>query len=239
MTGIVTYLGPHFSSFGLPDLADYTVGSFQEMCIVGGTTTIKPSRFWSDDRWYDSGFESEVRRAYRENANDGKSTNEFPFAFSAESYQKLPALNRKNNEGHIIIQEGMGEGVLVGGNLCSLVLLLGTRYMPRLAGSILLVEDIGWRTGNVAEIFARDLAALSQQPGFDEVRGILIGRFPSAAGVGTQQLQQVLNENRALQGRPIIANLDFGHTFPIGTFPIGGHCSVDTHAGKTTISVSC
>jgi muramoyltetrapeptide carboxypeptidase LdcA involved in peptidoglycan recycling len=30
-----------------------------------------------------------------------------------------------------------------------------------------------------------------------------------------------------LKNMPIIANVDFGHTMPIVTFPIGGHCALD------------
>jgi len=238
VTGQVTYHGPHFSSFGVPDLSEYIVDSFCRACMIGGAQPLGPSMSWADDRWYDPDFESDARRAYREKYANSGSVDPQGFDFSQETYQQLPALNRIANQGPTVLQEGLGEGFLVGGNLCSFALLFGTPYMPRLEGSILLVEDIGWKTAHVAEILARDLESVSQQPGFDGVRGILIGRFLRQAEVTVPDLRRILSDVGVPLGIPIVANLDFGHTLPLATLPIGAQCSIDTR-GKIMISVAC
>ena len=45
------------------------------------------------------------------------------------------------NEGWWILNERAVDGVVVGGNLCSLNLLQGTKYMPEVKGKILFIED--------------------------------------------------------------------------------------------------
>ena len=49
---MITYSGPHFSTFGMRKGLDYTIEAFQK-CLVDGTPfTIHPSTEWSDDPWY-------------------------------------------------------------------------------------------------------------------------------------------------------------------------------------------
>jgi muramoyltetrapeptide carboxypeptidase LdcA involved in peptidoglycan recycling len=41
-------------------------------------------------------------------------------------------------------------------------------------------------------------------------------------------LEQIVASKRELAGIPVIANVDFGHTAPILTLPIGGLVEIDT-----------
>src|SRR5260221_649940 len=78
------------------------------------------------------------------------------------------------NEGWWVIQEGTATGMTVGGNLGTFSLLNGTPYQPDLADTILLAEaDDSERPHDID----RSLVAMSQQPGFDGVQGLLVGRF--------------------------------------------------------------
>jgi muramoyltetrapeptide carboxypeptidase LdcA involved in peptidoglycan recycling len=52
-TGLVTYSGPHFSTFGCLKGIDYVIDSFQK-CLFDGSKEIPlfSSSSWSDDEWY-------------------------------------------------------------------------------------------------------------------------------------------------------------------------------------------
>lgn len=51
-TGLVTYYGPHFSSFGMIHGFDYTLKYFKEMLTESKEVMIESSNEWSDDPWY-------------------------------------------------------------------------------------------------------------------------------------------------------------------------------------------
>ncbi|WP_079509447.1 S66 family peptidase [Mesobacillus jeotgali] len=51
-TGLVTYSGPHFSSFGVKHGLEYTLNSFLEAVTNDAPFDITPSDTWSDDAWY-------------------------------------------------------------------------------------------------------------------------------------------------------------------------------------------
>jgi muramoyltetrapeptide carboxypeptidase LdcA involved in peptidoglycan recycling len=51
-------------------------------------------------------------------------------------------------------------------------------------------------------------------------------------------LTEICLGKKELQGLPIIANVDFGHTSPIITFPIGGQVHMDTTDLKPYLSLS-
>nr|WP_285852125.1 S66 peptidase family protein [Robertmurraya korlensis] len=51
-TGLITYSGPHFSTFGMKHGLEYTMTSFIEAITNDAPYEIVPSEFWSDDPWY-------------------------------------------------------------------------------------------------------------------------------------------------------------------------------------------
>lgn len=140
--------------------------------------------------------------------------------------QSAPAF--EPNEGYWIVHAGTAEGRLLGGNLCTLQLLHGTEFMPDLRDSVLFLEDD--RTATPAT-FDRDLQSLIHQPGFDGVRGIVIGRFEKPSAMTRALLTQIIDAKEELRHLPAIANADFGHTHPMITFPIGGAVRIEAGAG--------
>jgi muramoyltetrapeptide carboxypeptidase len=137
--------------------------------------------------------------------------------------------NRKPEpgEGWWVLQPGAAAGTIVGGNLCTLNLLQGTGFMPPLDGSVAFIEDDNEvRPWN----FDRDLVSLLQQPGFASVAGVVIGRFQKATGMTRDLLSQIVASKPELAGLPVIANVDFGHTSPMITFPVGG--AAELHASQ-------
>ncbi len=138
------------------------------------------------------------------------------------------------NEGTRIIHEGDMEGELLGGNLCTFNLLQGTEYMPSLEGSILLLED---DYESKVLTFDRDLQSLIHQAGFEGVKGIVIGRFQKESGVSQEQLIQMIRSKKELDGIPVIAGADFGHTTPQFTFPIGGRGRLTALGGRADLKI--
>lgn len=51
-TGLVTYYGPHFSSFGMDKGFDYTFEYFKKMLFGEGEADVISSESWSDDAWF-------------------------------------------------------------------------------------------------------------------------------------------------------------------------------------------
>ncbi|MBT2677839.1 LD-carboxypeptidase [Bacillus sp. ISL-35] len=51
-TELVTYSGPHFSTFGVKHGLEYTLNSFLDAVTNDAPYEISPSETWSDDAWY-------------------------------------------------------------------------------------------------------------------------------------------------------------------------------------------
>jgi len=139
-----------------------------------------------------------------------------------------------NNPGWLLINEGEATGTLLGGNSCTLNLLQGTEYFPDLTDSVLFLEDD--EETKVAN-FDRDLQSLIHLPGFAGVKGIVIGRFQKASQVTDSLLTQVIKSKKELEHLPVIANVDFGHTDPKISFPVGGEVKLVARPGKMSIEI--
>ncbi len=188
-TGLVTYSGPHFFSFGAKKGFDYTLEYFKKCLFSSEPFEINPSNEWSDDRW----------------AND--------------------QVNRNfvKNDGFWILNEGEAKGKIIGGNQCTFNLLQGTEFIPDIRNTILFLEDD--QEAHVSTI-DRDLQSIIHQKGFEKVQGIVFGRFQPATKMTKDLLMKIVKSKKELIGIPIIGNVDFGHTNPMITFPIGGEAEL-------------
>jgi muramoyltetrapeptide carboxypeptidase len=195
-TGLVTYSGPHWSTFGMRDHFDQTLEWFVQAVFESTPIELRPSPSWTDDTW-----------------------------FLDQDDRELLA-----GEGWWEIRPGEADGRIVGGNLCTLNLLQGTPFMPTLDDSLLMIEDDF--ESNPTE-FARDLTSLLQLPDAIGVRGLVIGRFQRASGMTRSVVEEIIENQPALRGRPVLANADFGHTFPLATLPIGGRATLCVGATPT------
>lgn len=131
------------------------------------------------------------------------------------------------NEGWWVLQNGNAKGELKGGNLSTLILLNGTPYQPYFAqNTILMIEECNYSSADDKE-FLRQFQALAQRDDFANIKAILIGRFQKASNMTKEKLKFMIDYIPQLKGLPVIANLDFGHTTPIATLPIGGMCEIN------------
>lgn len=51
-TGLITYSGPHFSTFGMQEGIEYTIDYFKKCLMNEDDFSVTPSPSWSDDEWY-------------------------------------------------------------------------------------------------------------------------------------------------------------------------------------------
>jgi len=197
-TGLVSYSGPHYSTFGQKLYFDYTLEYFKKCLFSKDSFEVYPSKEWSDDIWY-------------KNQKDR---------------------NLIKNNGFFIINEGVVSGTILGGNLGTFNLLQGTEYFPKLKNSVLFIED---DDQSLPHIFDRDLQSLIHIPDFSNVKGIIIGRFQKASKITDNLLVKIIKTKKELNKLPIVANVDFGHTDPKITFPIGGEVSFFVKNGKVKL----
>lgn len=61
-TGLITYSGPHFSTFGMKQLADYTVQGMLAALTNDAPFELEVPETWSDDKWY---LDQDDRTYYR------------------------------------------------------------------------------------------------------------------------------------------------------------------------------
>jgi muramoyltetrapeptide carboxypeptidase LdcA involved in peptidoglycan recycling len=138
------------------------------------------------------------------------------------------------NEGYWCIHEGAAKGTIVGGNLDTFNLLQGTEFMPSLEGAILFVED---DNATSIPILDRNLQSVFHMPGFRGVKGLVLGRFEIASNITRDDLERLIRGKRELDRLPILANVDFGHSDPRVTFPIGGTASLEVKTKEATLAI--
>jgi muramoyltetrapeptide carboxypeptidase LdcA involved in peptidoglycan recycling len=169
--------------------------------------------------------------------------------FSSDPFEVLPsekwssdrwglAQDKRNfysNEGYVVVSKGEAEGSIIGGNLVTLASINGSPFFPPLKRDTLLFleED----RGEDLRTFNRNLNCLMLRPDFQNVVGIVIGRFEPESGINTQKLLEVLKYHQKLKAIPIIYGVDFGHTTPKITFPVGGTCRLVADAGRPVIRI--
>lgn len=149
---------------------------------------------------------------------------DFPWNYDETS----PRQALKNN-GPRVVQGGSAEGVMIGGNLCSLNLLNGTEYFPK-------IEDDSY--DSIPETLERHVQALMQQSFFRQVKAILVGRFQGESRATDDMISDIILSKNIDSKIPVVVNLDFGHTDPKFTYPVGGKCRIVAGDG-TRIVIRC
>jgi len=130
---------------------------------------------------------------------------------------------------------GIATGPLVVSNLTVATSLIGTRWWPRLAGCVLVLEDVGeepyridrmltqWRTSGVLE----------------GVAGIGLGRFrwkQDDVLPGDLTMDEVLQERLGDLGVPLVAGLPLGHGQPNLALPQGRLAHLDGQRGSLAVA---
>ena len=103
-TGMATYYGPHYSTFGQKHLDAFTVDYLQKCLFSTNPYDVSSADTWSDDKWF---LDQENRHP-------------------------------QTSDGPWIIQPGIAEGTITGGNLFTATRLLNTKFMPQIENALLL-----------------------------------------------------------------------------------------------------
>jgi muramoyltetrapeptide carboxypeptidase len=126
---------------------------------------------------------------------------------------------------------GSAAGRLVGGNLETIPVLAGTRYLPDLAGAVFFWETTATTLGPVARTFDYfdELGIL------DEVAAVIVGRSFRAGPAFEVQLRNWVRERFSRRRIPVVSGVEIGHGDPMWTLPIGVPAVID--ADRQTIVI--
>ena len=148
---------------------------------------------------------------------------DYPLEFSkSKEWSVRPSIRFKTKSWRVI-QDGEAEAVAVGGNLGTFYLLQGTEFQPTFTTPFILIAEDDDECGKLtAREFSRRLESILQLPNVRRnMRGIIIGRFQPDSRVTSAELLGIIR-SKQLGNIPVAANIDFGHTVPMLTLPIGG-----------------
>jgi muramoyltetrapeptide carboxypeptidase len=141
----------------------------------------------------------------------------------------------RGTEGWVTIRRGSCTGPLVVGcleTLCSH--LTGSAWWLDLRGAVLGIEMSDAHPSAAAA--DSHLTTLGLLGVYEEVAGLLVGRPPRRSRNEVRLMWELLRDHTASSGLPVLANLDFGHTDPMMTLPMG----VDVHldAGRHVLELT-
>ena len=118
---------------------------------------------------------------------------------------------------------GEAEGILMGGNLSLITHLIGTRYLPSLNGSILVIEE----KGEAPYRLDRMLTHLRLSGIMKNIKGLIIG---SLLECGSQEeIEKVLNNCLLDMSIPIVYSGPFGHGDENLALPLGVMARLDAN----------
>jgi muramoyltetrapeptide carboxypeptidase LdcA involved in peptidoglycan recycling len=208
MTGLTTFNGPTL----MTDWADYPLmPEYSEHYALRALCTAEPIGVVEPSPWW---------------------TDEF-LDWSTKADLTRPREQRPS-PGWTWLRGGTAEGILIGGCLESLQHLRGTRHWPDWNGALLFLETSEEKPSPVTVdamlMDYENMGVLSQ------IRGLLVARPYGYSDEERAQLHEVIRERTRRYGFPIIADMDFGHTTPIFTLPIGCRASIDADVQRFTIT---
>ena len=143
------------------------------------------------------------------------------------------------NSGYEILQgSGRVTGPLLGGCVEVFAMLSGTSLWPspeEWRGKLLLLETS--ETNPSADLLRWFLRGLQAQGVLHAIRGIVVGKpaFPEKLEPYKEVYRQVVGFEAGLPELPILYNVNVGHAYPIGVFPLGLEYEIDCDAKTLTL----
>ncbi len=151
---------------------------------------------------------------------------------------QLPRPRRANTGYEILQGEGSVEGELFGGCLDVFVELIGTELWPKpeeWEGKLLLLETSEVDMSD--ELLLWHLRGLQAQGILSRIKGVVFGK--PAAESKFESYKEVLRKVVGFEaGRPelpILYNVNVGHSYPIGLFPLGLRYRIDCGRKSLTL----
>ncbi len=158
-------------------------------------------------------------------------TDEFLDWESGEDTQR--SRTRHPNSGWKWIRSSSATGKTIGGCLEVFQHLRGTKWWPDFSGAILCIETSEeCSSPEEFDIMFGDYARMGV---LDEIAGLLVARPYGFDRVQHGRFLQYLTERTAPYSFPVVANMDFGHTTPMITMPLGVQATID--GPNTTVTI--
>jgi muramoyltetrapeptide carboxypeptidase len=131
-----------------------------------------------------------------------------------------------------VVMEGTASGILMGGNLVTIGRSVGWAC-PSFAGAILLIEAVDTFIGQIDAT----LTQLRRSGCLEGLRGVAVGQFIRSAEPkpGKWSIVDVLRDQLAELGVPVLGGLPIGHGPRPPTIPLGTMATLDTMARTLTI----
>lgn len=147
------------------------------------------------------------------------------------SKTKIGPLPNPPEEELCIHRKGTATGLLLGGNLSLLVCLIGTPYLPNLAKSILVLEDVEEEPHRLDRMWTTvENSGISRR-----ISGLVLGLFTDCEPVDKTKpyltAEEVLAEIPPKMKCPTMSNFRYGHVPRKMTLPLGVKAKLDTKKG--------
>lgn len=130
-----------------------------------------------------------------------------------------------------VINEGICEGVVVGGNLSLIYALMGTPYEIDLKDKILFIEDVGEAPYSVD----RMLSSLILSGKLNNLKGVICGYFTDCNSSENQTVEELLVHYLKPLNIPVVTNFQSGHSKPFINIPVGLKVKLDTFNESVTV----
>lgn len=130
-----------------------------------------------------------------------------------------------------VLVPGKSTGILVGGNLTTLISTLGTKYEIDTNGRILLLEDVD----EPAYAIDRMLTLLKNSGKLDRCLGIILGEFTNCEDSCGRNVDSISREIICPLGKPAVHCTAIGHGRYNITLPVGALVKMDTAAGSIRV----
>jgi len=204
-TGLITFYGPSFlNQFSeYPTIHRYTWEYFcKAVASPSPIGKITPSSWWTDEvlDWAEKKDSQRPRR-------------------------------KKKNRGWIWLRSGRACGRLIGGCITSLMHLRGTSYFPSFKNALFfweIPEGESIYEGEPVSVIDSYLTDLELSGVFEKIKGMIVGRPYRYNKRQVKDLVEVIKTRTSGYNFPILFNVDFGHTDPIITLPIGVRGTLDS-----------
>jgi muramoyltetrapeptide carboxypeptidase len=129
------------------------------------------------------------------------------------------------SDGWTWLKGDVAEGMLVGGCLESLQHLRGTSFWPDFDGAILFFETS--EEAPAPETIDGILMDYENMGVVASLAGMIVGRPMRYSREQKETLRQVILERTSRYAFPVVTDMDFGHTAPQFTLPLGCRARID------------
>jgi muramoyltetrapeptide carboxypeptidase len=196
-TGLVTFNGPAL----LPDFAEYPrMFEYTESYMLKAVCETRPIGLIEPSTWW---------------------TDEF-LDWAEKADLKRPRAQH-TSAGWSWLRGGMAEGVLIGGHLGSLEHLRGTGFWPEWQDAIMFFDT----SEDPPPVVDGMLMDYENMGVLERLKGLMVGRPTRYAEEERKQLREVVLERTRGYTFPVVADMDFGHTAPQFTLPMGCRARID------------